>query len=131
VLLAPVTHPWPGGIAWFYRLASTPVVGPLFRAHHRAAACVPAAPRLRAAVAAPQRCPTITSAAPPSRCCCGRRVHRQCQRRGAAEESVVRQSPRYAEITAPTVIIAGDRDTIVSPEIHSAHAGANLSRTRS
>lgn len=30
VLLAPVTHPWPGGIAWYNNLASLPVVGPLF-----------------------------------------------------------------------------------------------------
>src|SRR5882757_9387287 len=29
VLLAPVSHPWPGGIAWNYRLASMPVLGPL------------------------------------------------------------------------------------------------------
>src|SRR5215831_4352076 len=30
VLLAPVTHPWPGGISWYNRLASTSVFGPLF-----------------------------------------------------------------------------------------------------
>ena len=30
VLLAPVTHPWPGGISWYNRLASTPVIGRLF-----------------------------------------------------------------------------------------------------
>src|SRR5882672_7352100 len=30
VLLAPVTHPWPGGISWYNRLASAPLVGRLF-----------------------------------------------------------------------------------------------------
>src|SRR5579871_611988 len=30
VLLAPVTHPWPGGISWYNILASTPFVGRLF-----------------------------------------------------------------------------------------------------
>jgi pimeloyl-ACP methyl ester carboxylesterase len=30
VLLAPVTHPWPGGVAWYHNLGATPVVGPLF-----------------------------------------------------------------------------------------------------
>src|SRR5690242_12705842 len=30
VLLAPVTHPWPGGISWYNTLASTRIVGPLF-----------------------------------------------------------------------------------------------------
>ena len=30
VLLAPATHPWPGGVTWYYDLAARPVVGPLF-----------------------------------------------------------------------------------------------------
>jgi pimeloyl-ACP methyl ester carboxylesterase len=30
VLLGPVTHPWPGGIEWYYTAASLPVIGPLF-----------------------------------------------------------------------------------------------------
>ena len=44
----------------------------------------------------------------------------------ALKESVTRQSPRYGEITAPTVIITGDRDTIVSPDIHSRALAATL-----
>jgi pimeloyl-ACP methyl ester carboxylesterase len=34
---------------------------------------------------------------------------------------VMKQSPRYAGIGAPTTIITGDRDTVVIPRIH-AHA---------
>ena len=30
VFLAPATHPWPGGIAWYYGITSMPVIGPLF-----------------------------------------------------------------------------------------------------
>ena len=30
VLLAPVSHPWPGGIAWYYHIAAAPLFGPLF-----------------------------------------------------------------------------------------------------
>ena len=30
VLTAPVTHPWPGGIAWYYSLASMPIIGTVF-----------------------------------------------------------------------------------------------------
>ena len=29
VLLAPVTHPWPGGVSWLNHLIATPVLGPL------------------------------------------------------------------------------------------------------
>jgi len=44
--------------------------------------------------------------------------------------SVTRQSSRYAEITAPTVIITGDRDRIVSPEIHSKALAATLAHAK-
>jgi pimeloyl-ACP methyl ester carboxylesterase len=30
VLLAPVTHPWSGGLSWYNALLTTPVAGPLF-----------------------------------------------------------------------------------------------------
>src|SRR5205807_1020516 len=30
VMLAPVTHPWTTGVAWYHNLAATPVIGPLF-----------------------------------------------------------------------------------------------------
>ena len=39
---------------------------------------------------------------------------------------MTRQSPRYGEIAAPTVIVTGDRDTIVSPTIHSRALAATL-----
>jgi len=31
VLIAPVSHPWPGRIAWYYHVATTPVIGPCSR----------------------------------------------------------------------------------------------------
>src|SRR5215218_1375270 len=30
VLLAPVTHRWPGGVAWYHNLGATPLIGQLF-----------------------------------------------------------------------------------------------------
>jgi len=48
----------------------------------------------------------------------------------ALKENVTRQSPRYAAIAAPTVIIAGDRDTIVSTEIHSKALAVTLPHAR-
>jgi pimeloyl-ACP methyl ester carboxylesterase len=40
------------------------------------------------------------------------------------------QAPRYGEIKAPTVIITGDRDTVVPPEIHSRALAAALPHSR-
>src|SRR5437588_788530 len=31
VLLAPVSHPWPGGVWWYYTVAADRIVGALFR----------------------------------------------------------------------------------------------------
>jgi pimeloyl-ACP methyl ester carboxylesterase len=120
VLLAPVTHPWPGGIAWYYTLASTPVIGPLF-AH---TIVLPSAflllDRLARAVFAPQPAPedyvqrsALALLLRPSAFLSNARDV------AALRDSVTRQWPRYHEISAPTVIVTADRDTIVSPEIHS------------
>ena len=29
VMLAPVAYPWPGGVGWYNKLVTTPVIGPL------------------------------------------------------------------------------------------------------
>ena len=29
VMLAPVTHPWPGGVGTYNKIVTTPVIGPL------------------------------------------------------------------------------------------------------
>jgi len=120
VLLAPVTHLWPGGIAWFYTLASAPVIGPLFARTIVLPMAFPLLRTLASAVFAPQPMPPdyVRHSAlalllrPVAFVANARDVAR-------LKESVTRQSPRYAEIRAPTVIITGDRDTIVSPDIHS------------
>jgi len=126
-LLAPVTHTWPGGIAWFYRLASTPFIGPLFARTLVLPAALPFLDRLCLPVFAPQPMPesytrraAIALLLRPSAFVANARDVAQLK------ENVTRQSPRYGEIQAPTVIIAGDRDTIVSPTIHSKALAAAL-----
>jgi pimeloyl-ACP methyl ester carboxylesterase len=43
---------------------------------------------------------------------------------------VTRQAPRYASIKAPTVIITGDRDTVVSPDIHARAFAAKVPQSK-
>jgi pimeloyl-ACP methyl ester carboxylesterase len=131
VLLAPVTHPWPGGIAWFYRLASTPVIGPLFAHTIVLPAAFPLLDRLARAVSVPQTMPddyvrrsALALLLRPST------FVANASDVARLKASVVRQSPRYAEIGAPTVIIVGDRDTIVSPQIHSRALAETLPHAR-
>lgn len=127
VLLAPATHPWPGGIAWVYTLASTPVIGPLFARTIVLPAGLLFLDAGSRSVFAPQPMPegyversALALLLRPSTFVANARDVARLM------ESVVRQSPRYGEITAPTVIITGDRDTIVSPEIHSRALATTL-----
>ncbi|OLP44778.1 esterase [Rhizobium oryziradicis] len=132
LLLAPATHPWPGGVDWHYRLTAMPVIGPIF-AH--TIAPLAGQLRMKAAIRAvfapnPQPVGYIANAAPTL-------VLRPAAfRYNAIDVSnlhsyVSRMAPRYREIKAPTVIITGDSDDIVLANIHSTGlardiAGAEL-----
>jgi len=120
LFLAPATHPWPGGVAWYYNLTAVPVIGPLF-AH---TVSLPAGLTLIEAgtrsVFAPNGLPDdyIATTAPAL-------VLRPSEFRANAIDVVrlnayaARMAPRYKEIKAPTVIITGDSDDVVLEEIHS------------
>jgi len=122
VLLAPVTHPWRGGLAWYNGILSTPVIGPLFAR----TVALPLGELLlgggAASVFAPRPMPKdyVRRAAI-------RLLLRPAQFIANAQDIAVlkafvtAQAPRYGEIAVPTVILTGDADTTVSPHIH-AHA---------
>jgi pimeloyl-ACP methyl ester carboxylesterase len=120
VLLAPVTHPWPGGISWYNRLASTPIVGRLF-----AQTCVfPLGSLMIARAIANVFEPQL----PPAdylRRAATRLVLRpqefiaNAQDVAVLKDFVTAQAPRYGAITAPTVIISGDHDTTVHLGTHA------------
>lgn len=119
-LLAAATHPWPGGVDWYYHLARQPVVGPLF------CRIVVMPVGLGAIRAATQK---VFSPNPPTLSYVSdtgpELVLRPAAFRANAtdvaglNEYVATMSARYKEITAPTVIVTGDTDAIVAEEIHS------------
>jgi pimeloyl-ACP methyl ester carboxylesterase len=121
MLLAPATHPWPSGVAWYYTPATTPVLSTLFT--HTLAMPLGLAVFDRAidAVFAPQVAPEAYADAAGARL-----VLRPREFQANAEDVkdlvgyVREQASRYSTIKAPTVIITGDADKIVSPQIHSA-----------
>ncbi|MBZ5759054.1 MULTISPECIES: alpha/beta fold hydrolase [Rhizobium] len=120
LFLAPATHPWPGGVDWYYRLASAPVLGWIF-AH---TLVIPAGLRKldqgTIGVFSPNPRPRdyIEKTAPAL-------VLRPDVFRNNARDVVnllgyvTRESQRYREIKAPTVIITGDSDDVVLAELHS------------
>lgn len=120
LFLAPATHPWPGGVDWYYDVTSTPVIGPIFA---RTLAMPAGLTRLEKAIGSvfgPNPAPAdyIDKTGPAL-------VLRPASFRNNALDVaglnayVTRMAPRYREIAAPTVIITGDSDDIVLEEIHS------------
>jgi pimeloyl-ACP methyl ester carboxylesterase len=121
MLLAPATHPWPGGVAWYYTPATAPVLGTMFS--HTLAMPLGLAVFDKAIEA------VFTTQTPPdayAEAAGARLVLRPREFKANAEDVkdlagyVREQASRYGAIKAPTVIITGDADKIVSPKIHSA-----------
>ncbi|WP_442981148.1 alpha/beta fold hydrolase [Rhizobium sp. SL42] len=120
LFLSAATHPWPGGVDWYYHLASTPIIGPIFchtLALHAGMARLDAATRHVFAPNARSR--TYAEDTGPAL------VLRPATFRSNAIDVanllgyVTRFAPRYSEIDKPTVVITGDSDEIVLEEIHS------------
>jgi pimeloyl-ACP methyl ester carboxylesterase len=125
VLLSPVTHPWPGGISWYNALAATPAIGPLFV---RALALPLGLVMIGNAIAntfAPQRPPPDYARRSASRL-----VLRPAEFIANAQDIamlksfVTAQVPRYRAINAPTAVITGARDTVVSVDLHARAVAA-------
>jgi pimeloyl-ACP methyl ester carboxylesterase len=125
MLLAPVTHPWPGGISWYNDIAALPVIAQLFARTIVLPLGLCLIGRAVAQVFAPQAAPKryIRRAASllvlrPAE------FVANAQDLAALKGFVAEQVPRYRAIAAPTVVITGDRDRTVSPKIHARAVAA-------
>jgi len=127
VMLAPVTHPWRGGVGWYNRAVTAPVIGPLLAY----TVTLPlglfvTAPGARG-VFLPQAMPDdfVTSSAT-------RLLLRPREFLANArdlvdlKEAVAEQAPRYGEIDVPVTIISGDADKTVTTSIHSRTFALNV-----
>ena len=131
VLISAVTHPWPGGIAWYYRLTSTPVIGSLFARTVALPLGFVLMDSASSGAFAPQQKPddyvrraAISLVLRPSEF-----IANACDVAGL-KAFVTAQAPHYRELRMPTVIITGDRDRTVSPVIHSRAMAAMLPHAR-
>jgi pimeloyl-ACP methyl ester carboxylesterase len=120
VMLAPVAYPWRGGVGWYNKLVTTPVIGPLLAY----TITLPLGyfliePGARN-VFLPQSMPDgfVADTATPL-LLRPRAFLANAWDLVTLKEAVREQAPRYAEIKAPVVVIAGDADKTVWPDIHS------------
>jgi len=131
VLLSAPTHPWPANPGWYNKLVLFPYIGPLFlrtcvyplglllvggasRTVFEPQA-VPADYLRRAAIRLVLRPKTFYSNALDLT---------------LLESFITAQVPRYVDLQTPTVIISGERDTMVSPQINARALAAVLPRAK-
>lgn len=117
--LAPVSHPWPGGVNWYYNVASWPLIGPIF--------CwtltLPVGKRLAPAAMTNVFLPDC----PPENY--GLEIRLPLLFRPASFRANARQvahlkpviavqSKSYSRMSQPALVVTGTEDSVVWPSIH-------------
>lgn len=120
LLNAPVSHPWPGGVNWYYPIAARPLIGWFFTR----LLTVPVGERQIACATEkvfwPNKVPSYykddvgaVMVLVPSRFVANARDIARLR------DYVVFLSPRYGEVKAPVTLITNDKDQVVLPWVHS------------
>lgn len=120
VFLAPATHPWPGGVNWYYDAAALPVVGTVFSHTLAPFGAALLAPRAIGGIFLPAMAPDDYA----ERLGLSLLFRPQTFRANARDVSYLKEeveaaSLRYGEITQPAAVITGETDGVVYPHIHS------------
>jgi pimeloyl-ACP methyl ester carboxylesterase len=120
VILSGATHPWPGGINWYYRLSAMPVLGRIFV--HTVMTPVGSWGLSKSAAEAfiphpgPADYARKTAAALVLR---PREFRWNGQDVADLKAFLMREAPRYGEIRVPTAIIADPADHVVHTRVHA------------
>ncbi len=120
VMLAPVAYPWPGGVGWYNKLVTTPVIGPLLAYTITLPLGLFLAEPGARGVFLPQIMPknfvsntaTLLLLRP-------RQFLANARDLVTLKAAVNEQAPRYADIRVSTVVITGELDKTVSTNRHS------------
>lgn len=118
--VAPATHPWPGGVDWFYGFADKPVLGWLFtRLVTLPVGWFQVSPGVENAFA-PEPVKRSYASDLAARLVLRPKAFRANARDVYRLKSfVVQEASTYTQIACPVHIITGDEDQVVWPHIHS------------
>lgn len=130
IFLSPAVYPWVGGISWYNNLAKSPIIGALFSLLVAPTVGILSLRTAMKSVFAPNKYPTgyihWTKAWQALRPHAFRHNARElgalCGWANAFHEN-------YKQITAPTIIITGDIDDIVSPDVHARRLAKDITRS--
>lgn len=131
VLIAPVSHPWPGGVAFYYGLGARGFLGAPFRWLVALPAGRLLMRRAVAGVFAPNPAPQdfIESTRLPL-VLRPRHFRANCEDVAHAEAAVAAMAPRYPIIRAPVEVVTGDSDGVVYAHIHSTGLARDIPQAR-
>jgi len=131
VMLAPVAYPWPGGVGWYNKVVTTPVIGPLLAYTITLPLGFFLTESGSRGVFLPQIMPQdfVSNTATPL-LLRPREFLANARDLVTLKAAVVEQAPRYANIVAPMVVITGDVDKTVSTNIHSRPLAAAVPNAR-
>jgi pimeloyl-ACP methyl ester carboxylesterase len=131
VLVAPVTHPWPGGVTWYYKWSARPWIGRVFA--HLLAMPVGLAVlnQAVASVFAPQPVPAdyIERIGAPL-VLRPKNFVANAQDVARLDRFIAVQAPRMTEIEAPTTIVTGDHDGVVYAHLHALGSARDIAGAR-
>ena len=131
VLLSAVTHPWSADPGWYNNLAALPGIGPLFLRTLVYPLSFFLADRVSRSVFEPQAVPDdYLRRAAISLVLRPKTFFANARDLALLKGFIVAQVPRYAGLRPPTIIITGDCDTMVSPDINARALAAVLPRAK-
>ena len=131
VLMSPAAYPWEGGVAWYYDAATMPVAGSMFSALVAPPFGLMVIDRATREVFAPNPRPDDYIGKTKA----WQALSPIAFRHNAKEVSALSNwaetaSLKYSSIRTPAVIITGNTDEIVSPEIHARQLARNIRGAR-
>ena len=120
VMLAPVAYPWPGGVGWYNKLVTTPVIGKLLAYTITLPLGLLLTEPGARNVFLPQAMPENYVGSTATRLLLRpREFLANAYDLVTLKQAVIAQAPRYGDIRMPVVVISGDVDKTVSTGIHS------------
>lgn len=130
VFLSPAVYPWDSGIAWYYSVARAPVIGHIFSALVIPPLGLLGVDRATKAVFAPNTRPAeYVSKARALQAINPRRFRHNAKEVAALSDWARDASRNYPQIKSPAVIITGDADKIVCPDIHARHLARDIRKS--
>ena len=120
ILLAPVTHPWPGGIGWINDVVALPVLGSLIaRTLILPSGYFMLKPGVAGGFSPDTPPPDYGARTGVALLLRPNEFIANAQDLAGLKEFVRQQAPRYGELKMPVTIISGDKDPVVYTDIHS------------